>query len=66
MAIDPKKRQKKLAQKAAKRNKFPAVKTKEGVSKIGQVLSMAREVELAKKLPIHECLIPAKLEIEGE
>lgn len=58
MAIDPKKRQKKLEKKAAKRK---AVQVAKKDTHTGGVLSSARQLAVAGLSPIYECLMPERL-----
>lgn len=58
MALDEKRRQKKLARKAAKRKKALAAKRKE-------IPGRGDLVALAAGMPIHECLIPRVLYEQG-
>jgi hypothetical protein len=58
MALDERKRQKKLARKAAKRKKALATRRKE-------FPAQASSVAFAAEMPIHECLIPGTLKDQG-
>ncbi len=58
MSLDEKRRQKKLARKAAKRKKALAVKRKE-------ISGQENLVAFAAGMPIHECLIPRVLYDQG-
>lgn len=59
MAQDPRKRQKKLAKKAAKRKAVVASK-KHSVSP-GSTMGSARQMAAAIKAPVHECLVGEEL-----
>jgi hypothetical protein len=60
MAIDPRKRQKQLEKKAAKRKAVQAAR-KDALT--GGLLSAARKVVVAGASPIYECLVPERLGI---
>jgi len=54
MVMDEKRRQKKLARKAAKRKKILAAKR-------GEIPGQGRLIAFAADKPLHECLIPRVL-----
>lgn len=58
MAIDPRKRQKQLEKKAAKRKAVQAARKNEHQ---GALLFAARQLANVGKYPIHECLVPERL-----
>jgi hypothetical protein len=57
MALDARKRQQKLAKKAAKRK--AVVATKRSLGEVDSVVSHGRPAVPATGVPIHECLVPA-------
>ena len=59
MALDPRKRQKKLAKKAAKRK--AAVAAKKATGGPSGLLVGAGQVALAASAPVHQCLMPQEL-----
>jgi len=59
MALNAKRRQKKLAQKASQRKTKLANKNK--MKKTGGILSGARQLVIAANSPIHECFVPEGL-----
>ena len=59
MALDARKRQQKLAKKAAKRK--VVVATKKSLGEMGGLASRGRQVLPTASAPIHECLIPESL-----
>ena len=59
MALDARKRQQKLAKKAAKRKAL--VTTKKSLAEVGGVVSHGRQALPAASALIHECLIPDRL-----
>ncbi|MBI3467947.1 MAG: hypothetical protein HY000_33485, partial [Planctomycetes bacterium] len=63
MAIDPRKRQKQLARKAAKRRE--TVAAKQLANRTVRHLSEKEQMEIAVGSPIHECLVPAGLFSKG-
>ena len=63
MGIDPRKRQKQLARKAAKRR--AAVAVNQLANRACDRLSDKQQMEIALDSPIHECLVPAGLFCKG-
>ena len=59
MAQDARKRQQKLARKAAKRK--AVVATKKSLGEMGGLVSHGRQIMPNTSAPIHECLIPDSL-----
>src|SRR5262252_5716238 len=59
MALDARKRQQKLAKKAAKRK--AVVATKKSLGEVGSFVSHGRKVMPVASAPIHECLVPDSL-----
>jgi len=59
MALDARKRQQKLAKKAAKRK--AVVATKKSLGEVGGLVSRGRQAMLAAGAPIHECLVAESL-----
>jgi hypothetical protein len=59
MALDARKRQQKLAKKAAKRK--AVVATKKSMGEVGGLVSHGRHTMPTASAPIHECLIPDSL-----
>src|SRR5215467_8568659 len=59
MALDARKRQQKLAKKAAKRK--AVVATKKSLGEAGGLVSHTRQIMPNASTPIHECLIPDNL-----
>ena len=59
MALDARKRQQKLAKKAAKRK--AVVATKKSLGEVGSVVSRGRQTMPVASAPIHECLVPDNL-----
>src|SRR5499427_10896179 len=59
MALDARKRQQKLAKKAAKRK--AVVATKKSLGEVGGLVSRGRQVMPAADAPIHACLVAESL-----
>ncbi len=59
MALDARKRQQKLAKKAAKRK--AVVATKKSLGEAGGLVSRGRQAMPVSSAPIHECLVPDSL-----
>jgi hypothetical protein len=55
MALDPRKRQKKLQKKNAKRKAAVVSKKQKGM------VGTARQIAFAANAPIHECIVPSNL-----
>jgi hypothetical protein len=59
VVVDPRKRQKQLARKAAKRKAVQSAKKDSHGT--GVIWSSARQLVVAEGSPIHECLMPERI-----
>jgi hypothetical protein len=64
MATDSRKRQKQLAKKKAKRKSVVETK-KKAAGALGGALSLARQMLVTQNAPVHECLVPESLSVQG-